>query len=84
MNDSIRIVIDPDICHGEPCIKGTRIPIYLILEMLEFGLSFDQIIEDLILTIIYDFQHQRVESDLHLFHIHTIYHQEKNKPLYKF
>ena len=45
-NESVRIFIDPDICHGKPCIKGTRIPLYLILEMLEFGLSFDQILEE--------------------------------------
>ncbi len=41
-----RISIDPEICHGKPCIKGTRIPVYLILEMLEHGLNFDQILEE--------------------------------------
>lgn len=45
-NESVRIFIDPDICHGKPCIKGTRIPIYLMLEMLEYVLSFDQILEE--------------------------------------
>ncbi|MHA1649352.1 MAG: DUF433 domain-containing protein [Candidatus Helarchaeota archaeon] len=41
-----RISIDPEICHGKPCIKGTRIPVYLILEMLEHGLSFKEILEE--------------------------------------
>ncbi|MCE7749333.1 MAG: DUF433 domain-containing protein [Candidatus Heimdallarchaeota archaeon] len=41
-----RITIDSEICHGKPCIKGTRIPVYLILEMLEHGLNFDQILEE--------------------------------------
>lgn len=41
-----RISINPDICHGKPCIKGTRIPVYIILEMLEHGLSFDQILDE--------------------------------------
>ena len=29
------ISVDPAICHGKPCFKGTRIMVYLILEMLE-------------------------------------------------
>jgi len=39
-----RISVDPTICHGQPCIKGTRVMVYLILELLESGLSADQII----------------------------------------
>jgi uncharacterized protein (DUF433 family) len=41
-----RIEIDPNICHGQPCIKGTRIMVYLILELLEAGLTVDDIIRD--------------------------------------
>ncbi|MEK7746446.1 MAG: DUF433 domain-containing protein [Elusimicrobiota bacterium] len=41
-----RIEIDPNICHGQPCIKGTRIMVYLILELLEAGLTADDIIRD--------------------------------------
>ncbi len=41
-----RISIDPDIYHGKPCIRKTRIPVHLILEMLEYGHSFSQIIEE--------------------------------------
>jgi len=32
-----RIETDPEICHGKPCIKGTRIMISIILEWLEAG-----------------------------------------------
>ncbi|MHA1360028.1 MAG: DUF433 domain-containing protein [Candidatus Helarchaeota archaeon] len=46
MSEENRISIDPEICHGKPCIKGTRIPVYLILEMLEYGLSFKEILEE--------------------------------------
>ena len=46
MSEENRIFIDPEICHGKPCIKGTRIPVYLILEMLEHGLSFKEILEE--------------------------------------
>jgi len=47
MNDLInRISVDPSVCHGQPCIKGTRIMVYLILELLEAGLSPAQIIKD--------------------------------------
>ena len=40
-----RIEINPEICHGKPCIKGTRIMISLILEWLEEGKTFEEIIE---------------------------------------
>ena len=41
-----RISIDPEICHGKPCIRGTRIPVYIILEMLEHGLTIHEILEE--------------------------------------
>ena len=40
-----RISIDPKICFGKPCIKGTRIPIYMILQLIEQGLSPQDIIK---------------------------------------
>ncbi|MCM8756574.1 MAG: DUF433 domain-containing protein [Candidatus Omnitrophica bacterium] len=38
------ITVDPKICHGQPCFKGTRIMVYLVLEMLEAGETPEQII----------------------------------------
>ena len=32
-----RISIDPEICHGKPCIKGTRIMLSIILDYLTAG-----------------------------------------------
>lgn len=40
-----RISIDPRICFGKPRIKGTRIPVYMILELIEQGLSPQDIIK---------------------------------------
>ena len=37
---------DPDICHGKPCIKGTRIPVYLIVSLVGEGMSVEEIIND--------------------------------------
>ena len=37
------ITVDPDICHGEACIKGTRIMVSVILDNLAAGLSPDEI-----------------------------------------
>jgi uncharacterized protein (DUF433 family) len=41
-----RIWVDPNICHGQPCIKGTRIMVYIVLELLGAGLTPEQIIKD--------------------------------------
>lgn len=42
-----QISVNPEICGGKPCIKGTRIPVYMILELVEQGFSFEKITEDL-------------------------------------
>ncbi len=34
-----RIIIDPQICHGKLCIKGTRIMVSVILDNLADGLT---------------------------------------------
>jgi uncharacterized protein (DUF433 family) len=41
-----RIVVDPKIYGGKPCIHGTRIAVTMILELIEDGLTFQQIIDD--------------------------------------
>ena len=41
-----RIVIDPAVRSGKPCIKGTRITVYDILEYLAGGMSEDDILRD--------------------------------------
>ncbi|HDP70265.1 MAG TPA: DUF433 domain-containing protein [Actinobacteria bacterium] len=40
-----RIYIDPEICGGKPCIKGTRIPVFVILDLLATDLSAEEIIK---------------------------------------
>jgi len=39
-----RIVADPKICGGEPCIKGTRIPVKVVLSHLAAGESHADIV----------------------------------------
>jgi len=39
------IEINPKILCGKPVIKGTRIPVYLILELLAAGYDFERIME---------------------------------------
>jgi uncharacterized protein (DUF433 family)/predicted nuclease of predicted toxin-antitoxin system len=38
------IVVDPNVCHGKACIKGTRIMVSVILDNLAAGLSPDEIL----------------------------------------
>ena len=40
-----RISVDPETCHGKACIKGTRVPVHLILEMLAAGESVEGVLE---------------------------------------
>lgn len=40
-----RVIIDPQILCGKPVIKGTRIPVYLILDLLASGYSTERILE---------------------------------------
>jgi uncharacterized protein (DUF433 family) len=44
--DTNRIVIDPEICHGKPVIRGLRYPVETILELLSAGMTIDEILED--------------------------------------
>lgn len=41
-----RISIDPNVCFGKPCIKGTRIWISLILDFLANGMTIEEILEE--------------------------------------
>ena len=40
-----RISIDPNVCHGKPCIKGTRIWVSLIVDNLAAGSSEEDILK---------------------------------------
>ena len=39
-----RISIDPNVCHGKPCLKGTRIWVSLIVDILASGSSEEEIL----------------------------------------
>jgi len=41
-----RISIDPGICFGKPCIRGHRICVSLILDLLAAGTTVDEILHD--------------------------------------
>ena len=46
MTGNPRIVIDSQICHGTPCIRGLRYPVTMILELLASGMSHQEILAD--------------------------------------
>lgn len=39
-----RIELDPKVCNGRPIIKGTRIPVSVILEQIAEGESWDEVL----------------------------------------
>ena len=39
------ITIDPDLHHGEPCIKGTRVPVATIVGSIADGMSTDDVLD---------------------------------------
>jgi len=41
-----RIEIDPRVCNGKPVIKGTRIPVSVILELVAAGVSWVEVLSD--------------------------------------
>jgi len=41
-----RIFVNPDVCFGKPCIKGTRIWVSLVLDMIADGMTFDEILKE--------------------------------------
>lgn len=45
MNIFDRIELNPQICNGKPVIKGTRIPISVILELIAEGKSWQAILD---------------------------------------
>jgi len=42
-----RITVDPGQCGGRPCIRGMRIRVVDVLDLLAHGLSVKQVVEDL-------------------------------------
>jgi uncharacterized protein (DUF433 family) len=46
MNYLERITIDPEICHGKPCIRGMRWPVIVLLDLLGSKMTYEEILED--------------------------------------
>jgi uncharacterized protein (DUF433 family) len=41
-----RIAVDPDVVHGKPRIRGTRVPVQVILELLAAGETIDELLSE--------------------------------------
>ena len=46
MDWDARIATDPSICHGQACIRGTRIPVSVVLDNIADGATLDDIIAE--------------------------------------
>jgi uncharacterized protein (DUF433 family) len=45
MNWQDYITVDPNVCHGKACLKGTRIMVSVVLDNLAAGLTADEILQ---------------------------------------
>ena len=45
MNWQDFITVDPNVCHGKACIKGTRVMVTVILDNLAAGLDAEEIVK---------------------------------------
>ena len=45
-----RIAIDPDVQRGKPVIKGTRVPVQVIIGALASGMSMDEVCQEYVIT----------------------------------
>jgi uncharacterized protein (DUF433 family) len=41
-----RVTINPEICHGKPCVRGLRYPVSMLLELLSSGMTMDEVLSD--------------------------------------
>lgn len=41
-----RITIDPNVCHGKPTIRGSRLLVTTVLELLAAGMTYEELIAD--------------------------------------
>jgi uncharacterized protein (DUF433 family) len=54
-----RISIDPQVCHGKPCIKGTRVMVSVVIDNLAAGESHESIVRG------YNIEEEDIQAALH-------------------
>ncbi len=45
-NLTARITVDPEVCHGKPCIRGLRYPVEFLLELMSGNMTNAEILAD--------------------------------------
>ncbi len=68
-----QIVIDPKVCHGKPVIRGTRMPVSLIVGSLAGGMGFEEVEQE------YGLTHAQIRSALKF--AGELVDQEEHHPL---
>jgi len=41
-----RVTVNPQVCHGKPCIRGLRYPVTMLLELMSSGMTHEEILAD--------------------------------------
>jgi len=63
-----RIVCDSEILSGKPTIKGTRVPVSLILNLLAHGATFAEILDDYPYLVEEDLKAALLYAEMHTSH----------------
>ena len=63
-----RIVCDSEILSGKPTIKGTRVPVSLILNLLAHGATFAEILDDYPYLVEEDLKAALLYAETHMIH----------------
>jgi uncharacterized protein (DUF433 family) len=70
-----RISIDPNVCHGKPCIRGTRVMVSIILDYLKAGEQAETILQQYPTLTVQDVQAA-------LAYAAWLAHEEEEQPLH--
>jgi len=73
------IVADPEICHGKPTFRGTRIMVWQVLNQVSRGMSWDEIVYQWRGTVSKEAIAEAIQLAQKIFEKHAVERREKSQ-----